>query len=95
MHETRFNLPEYIIKRCQYFDSPWSKEILHNRQKIALVGPQAFTEKCLDNYMMNWFIASAEVFFPNMKEIFIDKKDDELFRAIDKSKGKKIVVVVN
>jgi hypothetical protein len=27
---------------------PWGEELISNRQKIAHVGPKAFTEKCLD-----------------------------------------------
>lgn len=30
-----------------------------------------------------------------MKEIFVDKRDEDLFRAIDNCEGKKIVAVVN
>lgn len=30
-----------------------------------------------------------------MKEIFIDKRDEDIFRAIDNCEGKKIVAVVN
>jgi hypothetical protein len=58
-------------------------------------GPQTFTEKCLDRYLVNWYIANSEIFFPKIKEIFVDKRDEDLFRSIDESDGKKIVVVVN
>ena len=87
-HETRFNLPEYIMKRFQYHSSFWSDELASNRQKMAIAGPRAFTEECLD-------IQSTDVFFPKFKKIFVDEKDNELFEQIDKSKGKKIVVLVN
>ena len=59
------------------------------------VGPAAFTEKCLDAHNMNWFIQNMDIFFPTFKEIFVDKRDNDLFRAIDKSKAERIVVVVN
>lgn len=49
-HETRMNLPEYFIKRFQYHSSQWSDELISNRIKIGLVGPAAFTEKCLDQH---------------------------------------------
>jgi pheromone shutdown protein TraB len=35
------------------------------------------------------------VFFPRVKEIFVDKRDEDLFRAIDESEGKTVVAVVN
>ncbi len=45
--------------------------------------------------MINWYIQSCEVFFPKIKEIFVDKRDEDLFKYIDQSEGKKIVVLVN
>ena len=53
------------------------------RHKLNLVGPSAFTEKCLDTYSTNWFIQATDIFFPKLKKIFIDEKDEELFRQID------------
>lgn len=48
-----------------------------------MVGPQAFSEKCMDASNVNWFIQSMDVFFPYLKKVCIDEKDEELFRAID------------
>lgn len=62
---------------------------------IGMVGPQAFTEKVLDANMMNWYIQSAATFFPKMKKIIIDERDEDLFTQIDNAQGEKIVVVVN
>ena len=95
LHETRFNVPEYLIKRFQKRSSRWMFERYANQQKIDMVGPAAFTEKCLDAYNMNWYIQSCDVFFPKMKKILIDERDDDLFKLIDGAKGEKIVVVVN
>lgn len=36
-----------------------------------------------------------DIFFPKLKEVFVDKRDEDLFTQIDKSEHKKIVVVVN
>lgn len=36
-----------------------------------------------------------EVFFPNLKRIFIDFKDEDLFEKVDRAPGQKIVVLVN
>jgi len=47
-HETRLNIPEYVAKRYQYHSSQWTDELISNRIKVGLVGPAAFTEKCLD-----------------------------------------------
>jgi len=88
-------LPQYAIRRFQYHTSRWSDELNAERAKIAQVGASAYTEKCLDQHQMNWFIQSLAVFFPKYKEIFVDKKDDELFSIIDKTQGEKIVVLVN
>lgn len=59
------------------------------------MGPAAYTEKCLDQYQMNWYIQAMDIFFPKYKEIFIDKRDEDLFKAIDKAEGERIVVLVN
>jgi hypothetical protein len=47
-HETRMNIPDYLVRRYQYHSSQWSDELISNRIKVGLVGPAAFTEKCLD-----------------------------------------------
>ncbi len=86
-HETRMNLPQYIFRRAQYFESKWTDELKANRQKIEQAGAKTFTEKCLDQYLINWYIATLEVFFPRVKEIFVDKRDEDLFKAIDESEG--------
>ena len=44
---------------------------------------------------MNWFIQSADIFFPKFKEIFIDKRDEDLFAQIEQVEGDRVVVVVN
>lgn len=33
--------------------------------------------------------------FPQLKRIFVDKKDEELFQKIDKCGGQRVVAVVN
>ena len=44
---------------------------------------------------MNWYIQNVDIFFPSLKRIFVDRRDEDLFRQIDKCEGEKIVVVVN
>ena len=94
-HETRANVTHYLYRLWTYLDSYYYTESKVNRQKIAMTEPAQFTEKCLDRYLMNWYIQTADVFFPKVKEIFVDKRDEDLFTQIDKSDGKKIVVLVN
>ena len=94
-HETRMNLVDYFVKRFQWRDSQWIAENVNNRTKISLVGPAAFTEKCLDQHQINWYTQACATFLPQFKRIFIDEKDEELFEQIDQSKGQRIVVVVN
>jgi len=57
--------------------------------------PQSYSEKVLDANKMNWMIQSADIFFPKLKKILVDERDEDLFRQIDGSDGEKIVVVVN
>jgi hypothetical protein len=51
--------------------------------KLAHVGAAAFTEKCLDTYSVNWFIQASDVYFPQLKRIFVDERDSDLFQQID------------
>lgn len=69
--------------------------MMSNRQKIAQAGPRAFTEKCLDQHLINWYIQATDIFFPRVKEIFVDKRDEDLFKAVDTCEGQRVVVVVN
>ncbi len=54
-----------------------------------------FLEKCCDQYMINFFIQSLALYFPNLKKQVIDKRDQRLFRKIDQCGVKRIVAVVN
>lgn len=45
--------------------------------------------------MINWYIQMTDIFFPKFKDIFVDRRDEDLFRQIDKSPSKKLVVLVN
>lgn len=94
-HETRFNLPDYFIKRFQYHSSQWSRETRANSQKLAMASPSAYSEKLLDANKMNWYIQATDIFFPKLKKIVVDERDEDLFKQIDQADGDKIVVVVN
>jgi len=83
-HETRiFNIFQYISKCFQYRNTEYVDEREANIAKLRHVGGQAFTEKCLDSYQMNWYIQATDIYFPNIKRIFVDERDLELFQAID------------
>jgi hypothetical protein len=45
--------------------------------------------------MTNWIIKSTEMYFPELKRIFVDQKDSSLFRKIQKAKGQRVVALVN
>lgn len=32
---------------------------------------------------MNWYVANLDIYFPKLKEIFVDKKDEDIFQLID------------
>jgi hypothetical protein len=94
-HETRLNVTDFFKRRWQYDDTQWIKEKENAWRKMSFNGHSAFTEKCLDQYQVNWFVAATATFFPQFKKIFIDDKDEDLFNKLDNCKGDKIVIVVN
>ena len=94
-HETRLNVTSYLWEKYFCQDTRWQREVWDNKIKLHLAGPSAFTEKCMDQHLMNWYTSCTAKYFPNLKRILVDEKDEELFQQIDSSKGEKIVVVVN
>lgn len=90
------NAPQYLYTRIAYSGMNfWTAERKEVRNRMSNAEPGQFAEQCADPYLMNWFVQSMAVFFPRFKQIFIDKRDDDLFAAIDKCKDNKIVVLVN
>ena len=47
-HETRLTLLDYLRQRFMHKNSLWTYERNNNQQKQLLVGPAAYTEKCMD-----------------------------------------------
>jgi hypothetical protein len=95
-HETRMNLPHYIYKRIQYYGHTfYSSETNDLKIRMQNAEPSQFSEKCLDQHLVNWFIQSMDIFFPKFKQVFVDQRDEDLFKQIDSCPEKKIVVVVN
>lgn len=62
---------------------------------MSISEPHQFAEKCLDAHLINWYIQTMDIFFPKFKSIFIDRKDEDLFRQIDECNEKRVVAVVN
>ena len=95
-HDTRIgNAFDYFSGLWQYRDSFYPIEREGHISRLRNVGGQAWTEKCLDTYAVNWYIANASIYFPKMKRILVDNRDEDLFKKIDSSEGKRVVVVVN
>ncbi len=94
-HETRFNLPQYMLRWYHHRFNRWDWEHHVNKRKISENGWKVYTEACMDQYQMNWYIKALEIMNPHLKKVVVDDKDEELFKKIDKYPGKKVVVVVN
>lgn len=87
-HDTRIgNVFDYFSGLWQYRDSFYPVERDGHISRLRNVGGQAWTEKCLDTYAINWYIASASIYFPKMKRILVDNRDEDLFKKIDSSDG--------
>ena len=82
-HETRLTLLDYLRQRFMHKNSLWTYERNNNQQKQLLVGPAAYTEKCMDQNQINWYVAATATFFPHFKRIFVDEKDEDIFEQID------------
>lgn len=95
VHETRHNVFTFLWKKYNQLHTRWAFEQQMNREKIMNNGVKAFTEQCMDQYLMNWYIKNTEVLFPGLKKVLVDYNDEALFKKIDRAEGKKIVVLVN
>jgi len=95
-HETRMNLPHYLYQRFVYLQyNRWWYEKKDQVAKIHQCEPSQYAEKVLDPRTLNWFIQNTAIFFPQFKRIFVDLRDDDLFKMIDNVPERRIVVVVN
>lgn len=63
-HETRNSFLSYIVKRWSNRGSLWRFECINNQKKLDMVGASAFSEKCMDQYNMNWYVACCATYFP-------------------------------
>ena len=67
IHETRLNVPHYIYKRLQYQNLvSWNYERKDIINRLTNSEPSQFAEKCCDQYLINWYIQSLDIFFPKL-----------------------------
>lgn len=90
-----FNIFSFAINKFFQFSSLWGFEHKQHKVNQDQVGMKSWIEGHMDQYMCNWFIKSTELFFPGFKNIMVDWKDEQLFKQIDRTEGKRIVVLVN
>lgn len=96
MHETRMNITHFLWTKFSYGGHRfYSYENHENKIRLAVTEPSQFAEKCLDQHKVNWYIQTMAIYFPKFKSIFVDKKDQDLFKMIDSCPSKRIVAVVN
>lgn len=69
------NFIDYQLRRFQFRDSFWIRERNNNELKADTVGPAAYTEKCMDQHQINWYVAALANFFPQAKRILVDERD--------------------
>lgn len=73
------NLPFFMFRLWHGNTGRYDRERHSNISKLHLHGSTAFVEKCLDHYLMNWYVKRVEWHFPQVKRIFVDLKDEDLF----------------
>jgi len=78
------NVPHYLLRRIQYYGHQmWRDERHECITRLQSSEPSQFSERVLDTHQMNWFIQSLDIFFPRLKQIFVDKRDSDIFQTID------------
>lgn len=93
--EKRMDFPFLFLRYITALHNKLWKAESHDHWRILHTqGGEAFAES-MDKSRLSWLIKYFEKIAPKQKEIFIDKKDIDLFHSIYRSKGKKIVAVVN
>ena len=72
-HAKDMNVLHYLKQRVTFLGKvSWDcerKEAIHRMQNSE---PSQFSERCVDPYLLNWFIQSSDVFFPAIKRAAID-----------------------
>ena len=80
-HETRLNVTHYIYKRITYYGHAfYAAETWENQIRLHNSEPSQYAEKVLDQHQINWYIQNIDIFFPKYKSIFVDKRDEDLFK---------------
>lgn len=94
LHDKRTTLLGFFINYLN-MRTTYKMENFENHSIISNKGFSSFCESSMDSKTMNWFIKTVEFLFPEIKRIFVDQKDEELFKKIIENKGKKMVAIVN
>ena len=96
LHETRTTVYSYLVQNLKYWGHyNYQAEKADLITRLENSEADQFSEQCADPYVMNWYVQNMDIFFPRFKQIFVDKRDEDLFQAIDRCPERKIVVVVN
>lgn len=83
LHEKRINQRVMNLVRKAQLNHRWIKELHDNNIKITTNTAATFTEKCLDQEMIAWYIQCMDKLYPHLKRICVDQKDEKLFSQID------------
>mmetsp|Transcript_8923 Transcript_8923/g.9272 ORF Transcript_8923/g.9272 Transcript_8923/m.9272 type:complete len:381 (-) Transcript_8923:118-1260(-) len=93
-HDRRFTIIK-AFSRLLGLRYHYHAEANENRGIIQNKGFKSFCESSMDSRTLNWYIKVLEIVAPEMKRIFVDQKDEELFKKIQDNHGKRMVAVVN
>mmetsp|Transcript_81380 Transcript_81380/g.94873 ORF Transcript_81380/g.94873 Transcript_81380/m.94873 type:complete len:440 (+) Transcript_81380:25-1344(+) len=72
----------------------WQREYRDQYTMLEQHGGESYSET-LDRQTTNWWNKLFEKYAPRQKKIIVDQRDERIFVDLYKSKGKKIVAVVN
>jgi hypothetical protein len=93
-HENRYTILKTFVNFFR-LNKKYHSEIDSFNAKVHHYGIKKFVEACCDTYTINWLVQSFGLLFPDVRRIFIEKKEEDIFKSILENKGKKTVVLVN
>jgi len=94
-HEIRFNIQRNAFNYLSKMNSTYYEEFFEFYGQFHNKTITEFVEGACDQYTINWFIQTMEILFPEYKRIFIESKEQDMFRLLMEHKGKRMVAVVN
>lgn len=93
-HEKRLTLFSYF-SRLFSLPKAYKSELFEYNIITKNKGWNSFVESSFDVRTCSWFIKIFEAIFPEMKRIFVDKRDIDISQIILENKGKKMIALVN